>query len=90
MDNILQRFINYINVERGYSDNTIEAYKRDVGGYLTYLKEKSIPAGKAVRSRVMDYLITKWGDLSAAGSPFCGRCKGPLKSSGNLQGASCN
>ncbi len=66
MDKILNRFINYINVERGYADNTIEAYKRDVGRYLDYLESKGIPPEKANRSRIMDYLITKRGNLSAA------------------------
>ncbi|MEA3505925.1 MAG: site-specific tyrosine recombinase/integron integrase [Elusimicrobiota bacterium] len=66
MEDILNCFINYINVERGYADNTLKAYKRDVRIFLDYLKEKGIPPQKAERSRIMDFLITRRGDLSAA------------------------
>ena len=42
MDELLGGFIEYIQVEKGLSPNTLDAYKRDMVKYLVYLKEKGI------------------------------------------------
>ena len=46
MDQYLDLFLNYLQVEKGLSRNTLDAYSRDVGGYLGYLdgKGKTAPA----------------------------------------------
>lgn len=36
----LDRFINYLALERGLSENTISSYKNDINQFLLYLKEK--------------------------------------------------
>jgi integrase/recombinase XerD len=47
MDQYLDLFLNYLQVEKGLSRNTLDAYSRDVGGYLSYLdgKGKTAPTG---------------------------------------------
>lgn len=39
---MLDQFLHYLTVEKGLSDNTIEAYHHDVGRFLGYLREKEI------------------------------------------------
>ncbi len=40
---MLDQFLHYLTVERGYSDNTIEAYHHDLSRFMQYLDEKRIP-----------------------------------------------
>ena len=49
MDNYLDLFLNYLLVEKGLSRNTLEAYSRDVGGYLAYLDGKGKTAPASIR-----------------------------------------
>ncbi|MFH1415002.1 MAG: site-specific tyrosine recombinase/integron integrase [Elusimicrobiota bacterium] len=65
-EDLLQKFLNYLHVEKGHSSNTLEAYKRDISDYLDYLKKKGIIAEKALRSHIMDYLLFKRNILSLA------------------------
>ena len=39
---MLDQFLHYLTVEKGLSDNTIEAYHHDVGRFLGHLREKEI------------------------------------------------
>jgi integrase/recombinase XerD len=39
---MLDQFLHYLTVEKGLSDNTIEAYHHDVGRFLGHLKKKEI------------------------------------------------
>lgn len=49
MDHYLDLFLNYLQVEKGLSRNTLDAYSRDVGGYLGYLDGKGKTAPASVR-----------------------------------------
>ena len=40
MDELLRNFIEYLQVERGLSNNTLEAYERDLRKFIKYQKEK--------------------------------------------------
>ncbi|MBN2544028.1 site-specific tyrosine recombinase XerD [bacterium] len=44
----LEQFISYIMLERGYSDNTLDAYRRDIGKFLAFLEEKGVEKLEAV------------------------------------------
>ncbi len=41
-DELLDRFINFLRVEKGLSPNTLESYSRDLIGYLRFLKTQGI------------------------------------------------
>ena len=52
LDNLVDQYINYLLVEKGLSDNTIESYSSDLALYLEFLKKNGIKnisdAGAAV------------------------------------------
>lgn len=62
--NLLEKFLNYIHVEKGHSKNTLLAYERDVGNFLEYLKQQSIHPHKVLRNHIMDYLLMRRNELS--------------------------
>ena len=39
---MLDQFLHYLTVEKGLSDNTLEAYRHDLGRFLNHLREKGI------------------------------------------------
>ena len=39
---MLDRFLHYLTVEKGYSDNTIEAYHHDLSRFMQHLEQKGI------------------------------------------------
>ena len=39
---MLDRFLYYLTVEKGLSDNTIEAYRHDLNRFLNHLREKGM------------------------------------------------
>ena len=43
-DELLDRFINFLRVEKGLSRNTLESYSRDLVGYLRFLEARGITA----------------------------------------------
>jgi integrase/recombinase XerD len=61
---ILDKFLTYLNVEKGHSKNTLLAYKNDIGGYIDYLKDLGISPEKALRHHIMDYLLSKRKSIS--------------------------
>jgi integrase/recombinase XerD len=50
MDEFHDLFLNYLIVERGVSQNTTEAYSRDIGAYLRYLGGRGIAAPEQIRA----------------------------------------
>lgn len=66
MDRDLNRaaseFFNYLAVEKGRSSNTIEAYKRDLTRYISYLKDKDIAAPDEITVQLLrEYMMGLMG-----------------------------
>ncbi len=63
-DHLIDAYLNYLLVEKGLSDNTLEAYSRDLVDYVKYLKEQGLAGVSADDTTVvLKYLI----DLRQAG-----------------------
>jgi integrase/recombinase XerD len=57
------RFIDYLSVERGLSRNTLEAYRRDVQRYASYLGDRGITDAAAAEEAAISEFV---GSLSAS------------------------
>ena len=56
IDILSDRFINYLRIERGLADNTIQSYSRDISGFLSYLEERGISPLDLSRDHVTKYI----------------------------------
>ena len=55
---ILQEFLNYLAVEKGISQNTLEAYGQDLQNYTHYLRQEEIQDwSKINREHILEFLI---------------------------------
>jgi integrase/recombinase XerD len=63
---LVASFLEALASERGASANTIEAYRRDLADYETYLRAERTDARKASSRRLEGYLAARGGRLGAA------------------------
>lgn len=65
---LLGEFLNYLEVERGFSQNTLSAYRVDLTRYVYYLSHNSInKIGQITRNHILNYLKTlKEKELAAS------------------------
>lgn len=42
LNNLINEFLRYLLIDKGYSSNTIESYKRDLNSFLEYMKDVEI------------------------------------------------
>ncbi|MFH1878158.1 MAG: site-specific tyrosine recombinase XerD [Candidatus Omnitrophota bacterium] len=65
MENYIENFIYFLEVERGVSINTLESYKRDLLKFARYSAEKGKDTGSVSREDIFDFLMSlKDGGLS--------------------------
>lgn len=58
MEKYIERFMNYLAVERGLADNTLLAYRRDLTKYAAFLSGKGVgDASKVIRSYITDFML---------------------------------
>ena len=58
-DILVDQYINYLILEKGLSDNTIESYSRDIVRYVEYLKQKGVKQiSDADTPLILTYLIS--------------------------------
>lgn len=57
MKDAIADFLHYLVVERGLSQNTVRAYKRDLQHYSAYLEQRAISLQKITRHDIMQYLL---------------------------------
>ena len=67
MDQYLDQFLNYLEIERGLSANTLEAYGRDLSRYLEFLQQAGVTAlGDVRQAQLLDFLgALKKGGIAA-------------------------
>lgn len=60
MEELIKRYIQYLNVEKGLSANTVEAYQRDLQYFAKYLNTRNVSSFAQVTERlVFDYLVKR-------------------------------
>ena len=64
MDALLDHFINYLRIERGLSDNTVQAYSGDLMRFSEYLTRKNCTPVDISSQDISDYIITLAKDFS--------------------------
>jgi integrase/recombinase XerD len=52
----VERFLNYLTVEKGLSENTLDAYERDIRKFTKYLAENKEPITNFKRSDITSFL----------------------------------
>lgn len=58
MESHIRAFLNYLRVEKGLSQNTIHAYRRDMAKFAEYIVKRGIQVGEISRADVVDFLTT--------------------------------
>lgn len=63
----IDRFVNYISLERGFSKNTVSAYKIDISQFMLYIKNKKTRLSKITLKSLFNYLLNlKKNNLSGS------------------------
>ena len=58
MEGLVQKFVDFLENEKGLSDNTLQSYRRDIQQYISYLNDKSITSIAGVnKTTVITYLL---------------------------------
>ncbi|MDD4013345.1 MAG: site-specific tyrosine recombinase XerD [Candidatus Omnitrophica bacterium] len=57
MEDHISRFIDFLEVERGMSPNTLEAYRRDIEKFMAFLKRIGKDISSAVREDITDFML---------------------------------
>ena len=58
MEGHVREFVNCLRVERGLSDNTIQAYRRDIEKFAAFATERGLGIKEITRSDVVDFLAS--------------------------------
>lgn len=65
MDNLADKFIAYLRLERGLADNTVAAYSRDLLRFFDFLEQRRLSPLNASRADAVEYLWLLGKKLSA-------------------------
>jgi integrase/recombinase XerC len=57
MDKHIQSFLDYLRIQRGYSNETIINYKKDIDDFLTFLQDHQISYNKLTYQDIRTYLV---------------------------------
>jgi len=56
LNDLIDQFINYMRIERGVSNNTIEAYSRDLKEFADFIGKKTLPLSKVDIHILTEYI----------------------------------
>ncbi len=62
MENLVRRFLHYIRFERGYTQNTIAAYKNDIGQFQEFVQKSGIGEWHALNPKILKKFIVMLQD----------------------------
>jgi integrase/recombinase XerD len=63
-DYLLDQFVNYLRVERGLADNTIQSYSRDLIRFFEFLDQEQISPLAVTRDHIIEYVRSLQGIIS--------------------------
>lgn len=63
-DTIKRRYLDYLTVERGLAQNTLDAYQRDVAEFLAYTRERELTLESVGREEIRDFIQMLYTRLS--------------------------
>ena len=78
LDRALDAYLRHVTIERGLSEHTVAAYRRDLGGYLAWLTARGIETTDAVTPAIVSEFIA---ERSAAVPPPAATSLARLQSS---------
>ncbi|MGB0036795.1 MAG: site-specific tyrosine recombinase XerD [Candidatus Acidiferrales bacterium] len=58
MESEIRTFLNYLRVEKALSENTMQAYRRDIMKFAAFVEKRGLKAEKVERGDVVDFLGT--------------------------------
>jgi integrase/recombinase XerD len=64
----IQQFLDYIAEEKGYSQNTLAAYRNDLSQFTEFLEERVGNWDQVARDTIVDYIMTMKSDQEYASS----------------------
>jgi integrase/recombinase XerD len=64
----VQQFLEYISAEKGYSSNTLAAYRNDLSQFIAYLEPRVSRWDKVTRDTIVDYIMAMKGGQEYASS----------------------
>jgi integrase/recombinase XerD len=65
MDDLADQFINYLRIERGLADNTVQAYSRDLTRFFLFLEERKLSPLDISREQISEHLSILATQLSS-------------------------
>jgi integrase/recombinase XerD len=64
----VQNFLDYITEEKGYSQNTLAAYRNDLSQFLSFLEGRVAELSRVTRETILDYVMSMKADQEYASS----------------------
>jgi integrase/recombinase XerD len=68
MEEKIQEFLKFITVEKGYSQNTLAAYRNDLSQFAAYLGKHQLSWDQVDRDIIMDYIMLMKAEQEYASS----------------------